>query len=376
MPTDGKKIPYTGKPTENPNATIVPGKMRSDREELPEGYTKEDADKAEMAEARILAESKSRNARSSTTATNAIAAAAPTDCMTYFPEWRYQVCGAIRVKYDSLGGSTSFLLLPTSNELVNPDQFGRRQTFVNGPIYWSAASGAHPVVNHFFAAWARKGYEGGYIGYPTTDEIVNADGVGRRQEFQGAAIYWKLNEAYSIGGAIRSKWNTVGAETNSGLLGYPTSDEKVLPDGQGRMNSFERGAIYFHPSTGAQIMTTPFFTKFGSLGFETGPLGYPVAGDLPNSDGKGRRQQFQGGWIYWHPVIGAQSVRGRIFEKWAELGYENGPMGYPISDELATTAGFTSVGQRMSFFVGGGLIYNGPTNTVIRADRVNPGQPN
>lgn len=104
--------------------------MRSDREELPEGYTKEDADKAEMAEAKIIAASKSRNARTATTATNAIAAAAPTDCMIYFPEFRYQVCGAIRVKYDSLGGSTSFLLLPTSNELVNPDQFGRRQTFL------------------------------------------------------------------------------------------------------------------------------------------------------------------------------------------------------------------------------------------------------
>jgi uncharacterized protein with LGFP repeats len=92
--------------------------MRSDREELPEGFTKEDADKAEMAEAKILAASKSRNARSSTTATNALAAAAPTDCMTYFPQWMYQVCGAIRVKYDSLGGPASFLLLPTSNELV------------------------------------------------------------------------------------------------------------------------------------------------------------------------------------------------------------------------------------------------------------------
>ncbi|MQP33526.1 hypothetical protein GEO20_16285 [Rhodococcus erythropolis] len=31
-------------PTENPNATLVPGKMRSDREEIPEGYTKKQAD--------------------------------------------------------------------------------------------------------------------------------------------------------------------------------------------------------------------------------------------------------------------------------------------------------------------------------------------
>ncbi|MCF8786910.1 hypothetical protein K7Z00_29200, partial [Rhodococcus ruber] len=82
-------------PTQNPNSTIMPGKMRSDRQELPEGFTKEDADKAEIAEAKLLAASRSRNARSSTT-TNAVAAAAPTDCMVYFPAWQYVVCGEIR----------------------------------------------------------------------------------------------------------------------------------------------------------------------------------------------------------------------------------------------------------------------------------------
>ncbi|UGQ55833.1 hypothetical protein LRL17_33645 (plasmid) [Rhodococcus qingshengii] len=40
-------------PTENPQATIVPGQMRSDREEIPEPFTKADADKAETMEARI-----------------------------------------------------------------------------------------------------------------------------------------------------------------------------------------------------------------------------------------------------------------------------------------------------------------------------------
>ncbi|MGW6693902.1 NucA/NucB deoxyribonuclease domain-containing protein [Rhodococcus sp. NPDC054953] len=33
-PVSGKKIPFTGKPTENPNDKVIPGKMRSDREEI------------------------------------------------------------------------------------------------------------------------------------------------------------------------------------------------------------------------------------------------------------------------------------------------------------------------------------------------------
>lgn len=40
-------------PTEDPKATIVPGQMRSDREEIPAPFTKADADKAETMGARI-----------------------------------------------------------------------------------------------------------------------------------------------------------------------------------------------------------------------------------------------------------------------------------------------------------------------------------
>ncbi|ANS28510.1 hypothetical protein R1CP_19130 [Rhodococcus opacus] len=253
--------------------------MRSDRQELPEGFTKEEADKAEVQEAQTLAASRSRNARSS--ATTALAAAAPTDCMNYWPRPDLWVCGAIRVKYDSLGGAGSFLLWPTSNELVNPDGFGRRQTFQNGPIYWSAASGAHPVVNHFFAAWQRNGWESGPLGYPTTDEIVNPDGLGRRQEFQNtAAIYWKLNEAYAVRGAIRDKWNTLGAE--QGSLGYPSTDE-INTYGEWtqfgtRMNEFEGGGLFFDPVSG--------FTRHGRW-IPTDPFALPEDEDLGSLDSPG-----------------------------------------------------------------------------------------
>jgi len=297
---NGKKIPYTGLPTANPNETIIPGQMRSDREELPEGFTKEEADRAEIREFE-LQQRQSAVARGP---------APGPDCQQYWPSDKW-VCGAIRDKYNSLGAQFSFLLWPTSDELVNPDGFGRRQTFTNGPIYWSAAGGAHPVVNHFFAAWARHGYEGGYIGYPTTDEIVNADGIGRRQEFTGAAIYWRLNEAYSVGGAIRDKWNSSGAETAAGLLGYPITDEVVLPDGQGRMNRFERGVIYWSSATDAHPVTSGIFTKWEKTGLEAGRYGYPTADSAPftstsaarsPSDGPGAvettsKQDFQGGPI-------------------------------------------------------------------------------
>ena len=191
------------KPTENPNATVVPGKMRSDRESVPDGFSKEQADKAETMEA-AAAGTQPRDAQ------------VTPGCQVYWPA-PYEVCGAIKDKYNELGGPNSFLLWPTSNELTNPDGIGKRSTFQNGPIYWHPDAGAHPVVNHFFAAWQRNGWEAGVLGYPTSDELVNPDNVGRRQYFQGGTIYWKLNEAYFVGGAIRDKWGETGWET--GYLG-------------------------------------------------------------------------------------------------------------------------------------------------------------
>ncbi|WP_328811789.1 LGFP repeat-containing protein [Rhodococcus sp. NBC_00294] len=224
----GERIPYTGLPTENPNSTLIPGKMRSDREEWPEPFTKEEADQAEIGEARLLA--KQRTSRAAVT------------CQKYWPS-NFDVCGAIRDKYNSLGGTFSFLLLPTSGNIVNPGNTGERVTFMNGPIYWSAAGGAHPVVNSFLNRWGIHGYEGGFLGYPTTDEIVHPDAIGRRQEFTGGAIYVAFQNAIGsaiANGPIRNEWNALGAHT--GWLGYPTSDE--LSIGTTKYHNFVNGSIY------------------------------------------------------------------------------------------------------------------------------------
>ncbi|MFG1791199.1 LGFP repeat-containing protein [Nocardia sp. NPDC049149] len=215
-------------------------------------------------------------------------------CQVYWPA-PYEVCGAIRDKYNELGGPNGFLLHPKTNELTNPDGRGKRTEFVNGPIYWSPEGGAHPVVNHFLAAWARYGYEAGYIGYPTTDEIVNPDKVGRRQHFTGSTIYWKLNEAYSIGGRIFDKWGETGWE--QGFLGYPTSDETATPDGVGRFNRFERGVVYWTFPTDAHPVAGAILDQWSKAGYERSKYGYPTSDE--RGAGSRREQDFQHGKITW-----------------------------------------------------------------------------
>jgi len=335
--------------------------MRSDREELPEGWTKEQADAAEVGEARLQKKNSS----------GGIAARVAPGCQIYWPA-EFEVCGAIRDKYNSLGAQFSFLLLPTSWEFTSPDGHGKFTTFQNGPIYWSATGGAHPVVNSFLNRWGVHGYETGWMGYPTTDEIVHADGIGRRQEFQGGAIYVSLPNAVgsAIGGAIRDKWNTIGAETPGSVLGYPISDEIPLPDGQGRMNRFERGAIYWTPTTGAHFVVNDILAKWGEKGYETGYMGYPTSDDLKNPDNVGRRQEFQGGAIYSHPVAGVHILNGTIKNKWVELGSEGGQLGYPLTDEIDSSGNFALGTQRMQLFFRGGVFWKAATNVATSTLRV------
>ncbi|WJJ14464.1 YiiX/YebB-like N1pC/P60 family cysteine hydrolase (plasmid) [Prescottella equi] len=257
---------------------------RSERESVPAGFSKEDADLSER-----------------------MSLVAASNCQYYWPS-PHAVCGEIRNKYNAMGGPASWLNYPTTPEYQNPGNTGARSEFINGSIYWSATSGAHPVTLLFMSKWKDHGWEAGWMGYPTSDEIPNGDNVGSRQEFRGAAIYWHsiptLPGLAVIGGAIRDKWNTVGAQTPGSTLGYPISDEIPLPVGNGRMNRFERGTIYWSPTTGAHVVRGTVLDKWASQGYETGIVGFPVADQTDN--GVHATQQFQHGTI---TAAGGNAVR-------------------------------------------------------------------
>ena len=222
-------------------------------------------------------------------------AAVAAGCQTY-PPTSFQVCGRIRDKYNQTGGPTGFLLFPKSNELTNPGNTGKRSEFLGGNIYWSAATDAHPVAHEFLTKWGEKGYESGYMKYPTTDEIVLADGVNRRQEYQGGQIYWAAGiGAHTIQGAILDKWKAMGAEGS--YLGFPTSDEKVAPDGKGRYNTFQHGSMYWSPTTGAHAVSGEIMQKWADAGYEAGQYGYPTNDQTSPDDGVTVKQTFKGGTI-------------------------------------------------------------------------------
>jgi uncharacterized protein with LGFP repeats len=64
----------------------------------------------------------------------------------------------------------------------------------------------------------------------------------------------------------------------------------------GRVQEFEKGAIYWSPKTGARFVKSDALAKYKSLGAEKGKLGFPVSDERPVSKG-GMRQTFEHGFL-------------------------------------------------------------------------------
>jgi L,D-peptidoglycan transpeptidase YkuD (ErfK/YbiS/YcfS/YnhG family) len=202
------------------------------------------------------------------------------------------------------GGAGGPLGMPLGDEGGLPDRRGIAQWFQGGPIYWSGSTGAHPVINGNLQAWARKGYENGPLGYPTTDEGGLPDGRGIAQWFQGGAVYWSGSTgAHSVANGNLRAWATQNYE--NGALGYPTTDEGGLPDGRGTAQWFQGGAIYRSPDTGAHALPSSLLQAWIDRGAENGTLGYPVSD--PYAVPGGTRIDFQRGSLTFSSATGTVS---------------------------------------------------------------------
>lgn len=134
-------------------------------------------------------------------------------------------------------------------------------------------------------------------GRTLTDELNDRAG-GKFQQFENqSSIYWNPNvdggNAHQVGGAIEAKWGTVGWET--GPLRYPVSDERRVSQGGDPILGW-----------GAQVA--------------------------------GAWNDFQGGKVMWTPQTGARIVWGEILKQYDSAG-GIAKYGWPTSDETRTSEG-------------------------------------
>lgn len=104
-------------------------------------------------------------------------------------------------------------------------------------------------------------------------------------------------------------------------------------DGKGRYAQFASGYVYWHPSTGAIAVPLTIFETWAGLGWESGPLGYPVRGHSVLGT-VGDVQAFQGGVVYRKYGSPGFFVTGEIGKRWAAEGYEKGTKGWPKGNEF------------------------------------------
>ena len=108
--------------------------------------------------------------------------------------------------------------------------------------------------------------------------------------------------------------------------------------------------------------------KYDFLHGPDGPLGLPVTDETGTPDGIGRFNHFEhNGSIYWTPTTGPMMVRGVIRQLWSSQGWETGPLGYPVADEYRLPGIFPPNKPNLawSLFQNGTLLSQG--NAVARA---------
>lgn len=178
---------------------------------------------------------------------------------------------------------------------------GDQDWFNGGPTDLAAlAGGAGKLTDHY---WLLGG-SSSTLGTPAGAPFPVAGGW--EQDYTGGAIYyWPTIGAHSVQGKILAHYRRLGGP--AGIVGFPSTDETGTPDGIGRFNVFSKDAsIYWTSRTGAHSIHGAIRDRYAAMGWERSPLGYPTSDEFAVPGG--RRNNFQHGWINWTASNGAIQV--------------------------------------------------------------------
>jgi len=240
--------------------------------------------------------------------------------------------GAIRDRWGKLGYINSTIGLPTGPETYDSKAESWSQKYQNGAIIGTAGTGFWESIGDTRTRWAQLGYQSGTMGYPTGP--VTQTGAGSFQKYQNGYIIGTSSTGYwESKGAIRERWAELGYQ--NGALGYPAGSE-VYAGGGIYYQKYEKGYIIGKSSSGFWESYGPTRTRWAELGYQNGPMGYPTGPITPT--GSGFFQKYQNGYIIGTSSTGYWESKGAIRKHWGQQGYQNGALGYPTGPEQYTTA--------------------------------------
>ena len=237
--------------------------------------------------------------------------------------------------YNNLNGPAGYLGFPVGDEFGNfrdayPAQnfVWRRQNFERGWVYWDKFRGPFSVHGGVFA----RHTDYPMLGNPRSQELPIPGGVV--QYFDSGEIYWTPATAgLMVFGGVRDRY--IEAGRHEGYLGAPISEERPVVGGV--VQHFQRGDIYWHPSYGAYSVHGGIAVRYEAAGRTPGYLGFPISSE--ESVTGGVRQRFERGHIYWGPTSGAYTVHGGVLTAYLGAGGPDSRLGLPTSSEIPTGGG-------------------------------------
>jgi hypothetical protein len=120
-------------------------------------------------------------------------------------------------------------------------------------------------------------------------------------------------------------------------IGHPITGEVAGSNGGAYQDYSGNYTITYHPATGAHLIYGHIRKKWREMGAQDGPNGYPTTDESDTVSRTGRYNNFQQGTIiYKWGSFEAFSVYGAIYNKWRAANFDIGPLGYPLMNEAAT----------------------------------------
>ena len=311
----------------------------------------------------------------------------------------YLTSEAMVASYESSGGSTGPWGAPTNDMVWGLRDSGFGQRFEHGSVYGSASSAARVVLEPVRSSWAEAGWENGTLGYPTSDQVCDAN-QDCYQSFQGGEVITTPGHRAVTTTEIRRAWlasggdtGPTGAPTNNvicgsanggcyqdftntwwfvspttpaawisravmnswpnhewGSMGYPTANP-VCDANSDCYQTFQNGEMLI-VNNAASTTTTAIREAWLATGGHTGPTGAPTNNVICGSANGGCYQDFTNTWWFVSPTTPAAWISRAVMNSWPN--HESGPMGYPTSNPVCQANGDC----RQSFQNGAMLIVN------------------
>ena len=155
---------------------------------------------------------------------------------------------------------------------------------------------------------------------------------------------------------IRQRWQDMGAE--NGVLGTATSGLVPLRDGA-FIQFFRGGQIYWTAKFGAHASRAGIHGAYGAQRWENGPLGFPTSDEEAQTIGgiHGALQTYENGQIRWSSQGGAHPIWGKILTRYEIAETEGRSLGWPLNGEMKDAAN----GGAYQHFTGGSIYFHPST---------------